>query len=201
MGADELRRQLDVLLEGRATALAERDQAEANADAARNRSSEIADVDVRLHLGELDPKAAEKQRREITQAIETADAEAERWRGVVEGLDRRCLDQAEVLAEAIEAAARGPVMEAAREHTAAQATLAAAEEKLAAAEAAHAEAVEDGREVTIDTREALGLVDHDARTRSGNFRQAAARSSPPRASRVPARTTAAPRAIDLLAAS
>jgi hypothetical protein len=175
MNVDELRRQLDVLLEGRASALAERDQAEANADAARNRSPEVADLDVRLHLGEIDAKTAAKQRAQITKAIETAEAEAERWVGLVEGLDRRALDQAAALAEAIEAAARPAVMEASRERATAQAALDAAEERLAAAEAALSEAVEDGREVTIDARAALGLVDHDARYRAGNFRRAALR--------------------------
>jgi hypothetical protein len=59
-----MRAELDVLLEKRASALAERDQAETAAAAARNRSSELADLQTRVHLGELTAEEAERRKDE-----------------------------------------------------------------------------------------------------------------------------------------
>jgi hypothetical protein len=58
-GVDELRAGLETLLEKRSAALAERDQAEANAAAARNRTSEIADLESRRRLGSLVARAGD----------------------------------------------------------------------------------------------------------------------------------------------
>jgi hypothetical protein len=174
---EELRAELDVLIEKRASALAERDQADADAAAARNRSSEIADLETRVHLAEISAEHAAELRKDLVAAIEQAEAEAERWAGVVEGIDRRVLDQADTIAAEYERTADVPRQEAAQALAAAQAALAAAQRRYEAAEAIFQSAREDGAELVEDAREAVGLVDREQRTRARAFINAAVRAA------------------------
>lgn len=184
MSVDELRAELDALIERRRELTPMLDDARDKLDGAEAAAAENRrEARTRQALGELTADELSGEEKALDDRLAALRDEVGRLDDAREGIGDRILAKADEIAAEIEGMAAAPRHEAASALATARAALAVAETRYNAADAAYREAVEDGREVFDDAREAIGLHDQEQRTRARAFINAAVRAAQAGASR------------------